>query len=162
MTFLRGEVQIQTAMLCGSAALPKAAGPFFSEASVARLTHHSWQDTHFPWPFWLVSRASTHVECNCVLKTFTARQIMTFGHGKRDPLVDDMETRVPVMVNDKDVKKGEELRVFWQAREATKKKAQATKKSWVDVAKAELKRRKLHAPSKDGGWKLGLTRLSAV
>ena len=84
------------------------------------------------------------------MKTFTARQIMTFGHGKRDPLVDDMETRVPVMVNDKDVKKGEELRVFWQAREATKKKAQATKKSWVDVAKAELKRRKLHAPSKEG------------
>ena len=146
----RGEVQIQNATICGSAALPKFAGSGSSEGSVAPVTHHHWEEIHFPWPFWLVTRASTRVECNCVLKTFASRQIMTFGSEKLDPLVDDMETRVPVMVNDKALKEDDELRVFWPPQEKTRK-TEGKKMSWIDVAEVEMRKaQKRSALSKEG------------
>ena len=86
-----------------------------------------------------------------MLRTFSARQILTFGYEKHDPLVDTMETRVPVMMNDKAVKKGEELKVFWVGLCTQQQKTQTPKKSWVDTAQAsEMKRMKAHAPSKEG------------
>lgn len=151
MDVFRGDAQVQAATLCGSATLPKTAVAGSSQASVAPLSHHDWKDTNFPWPFWLVQRASTQVECNCVLRTFSARQILTFGYEKHDPLVDTLETRVPVMMNDKAVKKGEELKVFWVGLCTQKRKTQTPKKSWVDAAQvSETKRMKAHAPSKEG------------
>ena len=65
----RGEIEILTAMVYGSAGLPNLGGVASSDASAVALSHHSWNDTHFPWPFWLVTRASTQEECNCVLQT---------------------------------------------------------------------------------------------
>ena len=149
----RGEVQIQRATMCGAAALPKIAVSGSSEGSVAPVAHHDWEATHFPLPCWLVARASTHAESNCVLKTFASRQIMTFGSEKLDPLVDDMETRVPVMVNDKALKKDDELRVFWLAEGAQTRHTQGKKMSWIDGAEAAMKRRKSSAPSNEGSGK---------
>ena len=144
----RGEVQIQAAMVYGSAGLPNLGGIVSSEAGVAAMSHHSWNSTHFPWPFWLITRASTQVECNCVLQTCTSRQITTCSCQGRDPLVDDMEAMVPVMVNDKDIKQGDELIVHWIPWSKPKQKTQATRKSWVDAAEAALKRKKVRASPK--------------
>ena len=63
-------------------------------------------------------------------------------------MVDDMEAMVPVMVNDKDIKQGDELIVHWILWSKPKQKTQATRKSWVDAAEAALKRKKVRASPK--------------
>ena len=71
-------------------------------------------------------------------------------------MVDHVEVRVPVMVNDKDVKKGEELVVFWVPETTKKRKPQASRKSWLDAAEAEVRtRRKSAAPAKAGTGAVG-------
>ena len=110
----------------------------------------------------VITRASTQVECNCVLQTFTSRQITTCGIEKRDLLVDDMESRVPVVMNDKDIKEGEELRVYWLAQSLPKRKTQGAKKSWVQAAEAVVKRRKVQASSNGGVRNGGAGRLRVV
>ena len=104
---------------------------------------HAWKPNCFPWPFWLVRRSTKLEACNCAMQSAVVRDIMTCEIGRKDPDSDVVEITLPVMVNTKQIEKGDELVVFWEAREELKKKPAGTKEvdPWVTASRQMKSRR---------------------
>ena len=142
----------RTMYLCGAASFPpRCGGRSFSSVEewsrssagadgAAVISDHEWKSCHFPWPFWQVQRREADAGTNCHLMTVTMLVALTSTAGTPDdgwgdPLSDSINIDVPIIVNSKDVEKGDELVVYWPNPSKPKKEEQPKIKDWADVAR---------------------------
>ena len=130
--------------LSGSGSLPTPAQPTASAvAEQPEMVHsqHNWVNGNFPWPLWFVKRAHGTQECNCQFKQVEVRCIGTFqmptSAAAEEAFADNFDLSLPMLVNTKPLREGEELVVFWPSKpKVTKeKKVQVT---WASQARSKL------------------------
>jgi hypothetical protein len=124
-----------------SAALaPSLEGTAPSLGGTEAITAHEWKNSHFPWPFWLVKRCEQEENANCILAPWLIRSINAMSAAGQEPVVGSYEVTIPVMVNTKDISKGEELVVYWPSK-AQPKASKVKSQTWVDSAAKQLKKK---------------------
>ena len=152
VTVRRGDGETDTMFMCVAAAIPQrnataivrtveewdAAESAVAENKKARFCDHDWKATHFMWPFWVVRRSVSDAGTNCKLQMVTVNAIHT-GSEKTilpEAVVNAYDVTFPVMVNTKDVDKGDELVCHWPAAPAPKRAPPTYKvATWSSQAK---------------------------
>ena len=121
--------------LTGLATLPTASA-VADQGGV--VTQHSWKPFHFPWPLWYVKRVSDVKEANCTFEEVDQRFVGVFDQKQRgEPIADNCDVVVPVLVNNKALAAGEELKVLW-SHTPVAKKDKGSKVTWASQARLKL------------------------
>ncbi len=130
-----------TAFINGSSTLPKLSNAPSVEGALRE--DHAWKPSCFPWPVWMVRRSPKLEECNCAMKDSVVRDITTCEVDRKDPDSDVVEITLPVMANTRHIGKGDELVVFWEAKQEREKLAVTRDADpWV-MASRQMKSRRV-------------------
>ena len=104
-----------------------------------------WDSTHNAHPFWAINRQKTDEDkekCNCELKVHGTTVVATTpkGIGWADPCTLTWQVRIPYIVNNKPIAKGETIMLSWHVVKKDKKEKKDT--TWADDVQKEERKRK--------------------
>ena len=95
--------------------------------------NHTWSQSMFAAPFWLVGKRPQKEKCNCELMEAKLDSILAVSlNSERSTAV--TEWKVPILVNFKDVAVGDELLVHWVPAEKTEKVRETKQRNWQNTA----------------------------
>ena len=131
--------------LLGQGNLPAASAAAEKDGKV--VSQHAWVPGNNPWPLWHIKRVHVKEESNCVFLDVDVRNVSTFqpavaptvaGAAKAEAFADNYDVVVPVLVNTKPLAEGEELQVFWTARQLSSKASKSSQITWASQARTKL------------------------
>ena len=144
--------EASTVFIVGGSSLPALtpsalANAGSSSSSSLHVSSHDWKQSHFPWPFWLVRRCDREEDANCKLVDWKVVGVSTMTAAtaavSSEPLVDASYVTIPVLVNTKDLVRGQELIVHWLGTVPKAKPKMSKSTTWFDESSKLSKKKRI-------------------
>ena len=122
--------------LNGASGLPAASAAAEAEDNI--VSQHNWMTGHHGCPLWWMKRVSNAADANCILEDMDVRMVTTFAPPEPlEAFADNIDVRIPVLVNTSSLSVGDELQVLWAPRaKVLKKKTKID--IWTEHARTKL------------------------